>query len=230
MTIDEVLKKHEQIRNESSLADATLISAKSEIAKLTATISETKKELDIAEKSMALLLNIVEDTRGKALRFMESIVNEALKEIFVDKKVEIKLEYDASGARKRINISVIENGEEFKLKRRGGGLRQVVSFGLLVVVRYLAGIKTPICLDESLNAINSFDSENDSNQYTVNTYSFVKTICQRLGMQVILVTGKSVPEAITVADNCVNIINDHKSSVVSPKKVTKRKKKNGEKD
>lgn len=157
------------------------------------------KNIDTIQKSKQILYEIIKSTRDEALTFMEKLVNEALKEIFYDKNIKLKIQYDGEGSRKKIDLFIIENDEEYDLFSRGGGLRQIVSLGIIIVLRYISGINTPLFIDESVNAVNS----PNENLYNKNLFNFLNNVCKRLNIQIILITGRIIPEAMEIANNVI---------------------------
>ena len=181
-------------------------------------LEENKKTLktcqdnDLVYNQSKIVINeILLKTRDEALKFIEDIVTVALQEVFTNKKLKLKFQLKTDGAKTSVQAFIEEDGFLFSLDGpRGGGLKDLISIAILICVRTIVKpkIELPLLLDESFKFLHSTEQCN----YRANGFKFLKTICEKLNSQIIIITGDIVPEALQVADNVLTVKTKNKQS------------------
>lgn len=188
------------------------------VKSLSVSIDKDKKELikcednnNLFNESKEIINKIILKTRDEALQFIENIVTCALQDVFTNKNLKLKFQLKTEGAKTSVSAFIEEDGFLFPIDGpRGGGLKDLISIAILICVRTIVKprIELPLLLDESLKFLHS-TKECD---YRTNGFKFIKTICDKLNCQIIMITGDIIPEAIAVADNVLTVkIKNNKS-------------------
>ena len=119
---------------------------------------------------------------------LESIVNSALSNIFLDEEYSIKIIVDPP-TKTRKNTKYYINfyqGEELigdnttVQKTNGGGVLTVISFILKIIIGYVNSGQTLFLLDESLAQL--------STEYTENASKFIRELCDQYDLTIVLIT------------------------------------------
>ena len=209
MNIINLQQQLTQINNDYQIRQENFIKSKSEYEQLNRICEENFNKIKSCEQKNELYLEtkkiineIILNTRDNALKFIEDVITSALQEIFVDKNLELKLILNDENVKTSVSVYIKENDNLFDIESsRGGGLRDIVSFGFLVCLRKLCNIELPLVCDESFKFINSVDT----NEYNKRAFEFVKNICSKLNEQIIFITGKINKDAINVADKVIEV-------------------------
>lgn len=199
--------KLKQINNNFNIFKEDFIKVKAEYEQLNNILKENISKLEICQNNDKLyndtkkvINDIILNTRDNALKFIENVITSALQEIFVDKKLELKLILHSENVKTSVSVYIKENDNLFDIESsRGGGLRDIVSFGFLICLRKLCKIDLPLICDESLKFLNSIDD----NIYNKQAFKFVRNICDKLGEQIIFITGKINKDAINNANKVI---------------------------
>lgn len=202
------------INNKEKIIDnkkEDLIKKEISVKSLKLSINKNKENLMICDKkdklfneSKEVINKIILKTRDEALKFIEDIVTCALQDVFTNKKLKLKFQLKTEGSKTSVAAFIEEDGFLFSIDGpRGGGLKDLISIAILICIRTITKpkIELPLLLDESLKFLHS-TSECD---YRTNGFKFIKTICDKLNCQIIMITGDIIPEAIEVADNVLTI-------------------------
>lgn len=174
-------------------------------------LTECQENDTVYNQSKTVINDILLKTRDEALKFIEDIVTVALQEVFTNKKLKLKFQLKTDGAKTSVQAFIEEDGFLFSLDGpRGGGLKDLISIAILICVRTIVKppIELPLLLDESFKFLHSTEQCN----YRANGFKFLKTICEKLDSQIIIITGDIVPEALQVADNVLTVKTKNKQS------------------
>lgn len=198
--------KQDLDNKENSLREQEIV-----LRSLLLSLDEDKKSLNkciendkLFNKSKIIINEIILKTRDEALKFIEDIVSVALQEVFTNKNLKLKFQLKTEGAKTQVQAFIDEDGFLFSLDGpRGGGLKDLISIAILICIRTIIKpkIELPLLLDESLKFLHSTNQCN----YRANGFKFIKSICDKLNCQIIMITGDIVPEALQVADNILTI-------------------------
>lgn len=186
-------------------------SKKQELKMLSSNIEDNKRSLDklqsdnkIAETSKDVINSIILSTRNEAIEFIENVVNASLLDVFQNPNLKLKLQLNTEGAKTSISMFIEEEGELYDIESgRGGGLRDLVSTAVLICCRAIVKpkIELPLLLDESFRFIHS----TRDNAYKKNAFLFLKTIANKLNMQILFISGEEDKDALNAADNILFI-------------------------
>jgi len=208
-SLEQLQYKIQNINNNYKIFEQDYYKIKGEFEQLNSILNSNINKIDICNKNNELYLktkkiinDIILSIRDNALKFIEDVITSALQEIFIDKKLELKLILNNENVKTSVSVYIKENDNLFDIESsRGGGLRDIVSFGFLICLRKLCNIQLPLICDESFKFINSVDS----NEYNKNAFRFVKNICNKLNEQIIFITGKINKDAIANADKVIYV-------------------------
>lgn len=167
-------------------------------------LTTAKDKNKLAETSKEVVNKIIMSTRDEAISFIENIVNCALLDVFQNPNLKLKLQLNTEGAKTSISTFIEENGELYDIESgRGGGLRDLVSTAILICCRALVKpkIELPLLLDESFRFIHS----TKDNTYKKNAFLFLKTIANKLNIQILFISGEEDKDALDAADNILFI-------------------------
>lgn len=165
-------------------------------------LQQIKDKNKIAESSKEIINKVILSTRDEAISFIENVVNAALLDVFQNPNLKLKLQLNTEGAKTSISTYIEENGELYDIESgRGGGLRDLVSTAILICCRSLVKprIELPLLLDESFRFIHS----TKDNTYKKNAFLFLKTIANKLNMQILFISGEEDKDALNSADNII---------------------------
>lgn len=148
-------------------------------------IGELRERSDYLKMIEGYLAQFADERQAQVYRQIETTVTEGLTAVFGE---EIRLEISTKmhGARSEtvFNVVTMIDGEELRtsiMDARGGGVAGIVGFLVQAVLVLLTPNMRPIIfLDESFR--------NVSEEYQAPLGEFIKELCQRTGLQVVLVT------------------------------------------
>lgn len=213
--LKDLLNKYQ---NEYDLKENVVKEKEIALRSLALSLEENRKALTecqdndiVYNQSKTVINDILLKTRDEALKFIEDIVTVALQEVFTNKKLKLKFQLKTDGAKTSVQAFIEEDGFLFSLDGpRGGGLKDLISIAILICVRTIVKppIELPLLLDESFKFLHSTEQCN----YRANGFKFLKTICEKLDSQIIIITGDIVPEALQVADNVLTVKTKNKQS------------------
>lgn len=161
--------------------------ARHEIARIENYIRENGPRLDQMRKDMedlrvinGIFRGLIEATTTANLRRIEELANMALRDIFVDRRVEFSFTTETKRDLSTIIIHIKSNGADGTTGTHGGGLLAPIALVLRVLTNLFAGHLPLIALDESLVHV--------SEQYIEPTCNFLRQLTEELGVVVLLVT------------------------------------------
>jgi DNA repair ATPase RecN len=132
----------------------------------------------------AALIALLQQTSAANLKAIEELVTSGLQAIFEDLALSFRFEVDQARGQQTLTPVLASHGEETGpiLDSHGGGPAQVVALLLRLVTVHRLGLFPLVVLDEALNMV--------SDQYISNCATFLKGLCTRLGLDILLVTHK----------------------------------------
>ena len=166
--------------------------------------SVVTKRIDTFTELRGFLSEVSAEYRIKIWHTFNNLLTEALSRIFVKNiKFEILLENYRNQPAIEVRITEDDNVLDPQ-KSSGGGMNDIISLIFKLIFVYLRDCSNIIILDESLKFL--------SKEYLQNASDFLRDICERLEMQIILVSHKE--NLKTSADNVISIDKIDNKSVI----------------
>lgn len=161
-------------------------------------VQSAEKRKDSIAKAQVFLQTVAAKTQATVEERLSKLVTSALHTIYPENPYNFVIRFIKKRNTTECNLLFEKNGEEFNpLEESGGGPIDVASIALLVSF-IMTEKKAPILfLDEPAKNLS---------RYRVGLMSkFLKSICEKLGLQIIIVT--HIEELIKDADNAIEIVN-----------------------
>lgn len=159
---------------------------------------EAKELEDACGEAGRLLARFADERQGRVVEAIESVTSAGLSSVFAE-PMQLHLRQTVRARRVEIDVTVsTQDGLETPiLEARGGGLAAVASFLLRVTVLLLTnGARRLIVADESFAHLSA--------EYIPRMAEFLAELCERTGLQIILVTHS--PEFADAADVVVRMV------------------------
>ena len=145
-------------------------------------------EIDLLDLVAELLRTLVDAELTDGVRELESLQTEGVRAVFKDQNLKVRA--DVEVARGKVNVSLItmqqrgndpaDINEGESLDGFGGAVATVQSVLLRLSLIFRRGLRPILIFDETLPA---FDDK-----YVYNAAEFLKVLCKRLGVDILLVT------------------------------------------
>lgn len=185
MTVDELERKLTIAENKLRYLEGQKEVVSRQYADNISAIKEAELQSDVYFKAATLLQHVSQKTREQSIGKIESIVSQAIQEIYGNRSLRFKIVFE----HKRSTVAV-----EFKLwddelnqylnlvRAEAGGIRSIVStiLRLVVIDLYYPRIEGPVILDEVGSQI--------SEEYRARFGKFLQQYSQLSGRQIILVS------------------------------------------
>lgn len=170
-------------------------SAQNRQSDLTSEITNLNVKLDNFKLIEAYLAQFADERQAQVYRQIEHTVTEGLRTVFNE---DLKLEITTKmvGARSETAFSIVSKTDEGEMSTgimdaRGGGVAAIVGFLVQAVLVLLTpGMRPLLVLDESFRAVSA--------EYQAPLGEFIKDLCEKTGLQVVLVTHQ--PTIVEFAD------------------------------
>jgi DNA repair exonuclease SbcCD ATPase subunit len=145
-------------------------------------VSSLEEEETLLDLVVGLFRTLLDQEITEAVKAVEQLQTEGMQTVFTDKDLSVRAEVEIQRGKVAVNLITVETGEgEGPVEETfGGAVQTVQSILMRVIVMYLRGLRPLLILDESLPA---FD-----HGYVVNMGGFLTALCERLNMDVLLVT------------------------------------------
>ena len=164
---------------------------------LTSEIDSLRLDTDNLKLIEAYLMQFADERQALVFQQIEAVVTEGLRTIFQE---DLRFDVDTKqvGSRSEVVFSIISETESGELKTsvmesRGGGVSSVCGFLVQAVLILLTpGMRPFMALDETLRAV--------SEEYQAPLGQFIADLCERTGLQVLLVSHQ--PTISEHADVC----------------------------
>ena len=182
--------RREEVRR--SLADAR------------ASVSRIENDTQILDHVMVLMHTLIDGEITEGVKAIESLQTEGVRAVFNDQDLTVRADVEVS--RGKVNVSLIttqrqDNGDVIEgssLDGFGGAVSTVQSILLRLAIIFRRGLRPVLFLDETLPA---FDE-----RYVHNMAAFLKTLCKRMGVDILLVTHN--PTLVDAGDRAYRIKRD----------------------
>lgn len=151
-------------------------------------INELERKENVSQKASLFLQSLSDVTRTQVLDKISGIVTEALQTV-KDKNLEFRMylstERNAADL-KMVVFDKITNEEYNVLESMGGGVADLISFILrtALLVKWTPSLSRVIIADESFKHVSVKDQEKVA--------EFIKLLCDKLGLQLILISHSDV--------------------------------------
>lgn len=148
-------------------------------------IAEGNSRVDNLKLIEAFLTQFADERQAQVYRQIEATVSEGLLAVF-NEDIRLEVTTKVVGARSETVFTVVSQTDEGELRTsimdaRGGGVAAIVGFLIQAVLVLLTpGLRPVLFLDETFR--------NVSEEYQAPLGEFVKDLCERTGLQVVLVT------------------------------------------
>lgn len=174
-----------------------------EAARVASTILAEK--VDLLDLVSVLIRTLIDAEITEGVKAIETLQTEGVRAVFDDQEIQVRA--DVEVLRGKVNVSLVtvqkkENGdviEGVSLEGFGGAVSTVQSVLLRLALIFRRGLRPVLFLDESLPA---FDE-----RYVLNMAAFLKTLCARMGVDILLVTHN--PVLVEQADRAYRIRREH---------------------
>lgn len=169
-----------------------------------AAVTRIEGESQLLDHVAALLHTLIDGEITEGVRAIESLQSEGVRAVFNDQDISVRA--DVEVARGKVNVSLVttqrkENGdviEGMALDGFGGAVSTVQGILLRLAILFRRGLRPVLFLDETLPA---FDD-----RYVHNMAAFLKTLCKRMGVDILLVTHN--PALVDAGDRAYRIRRD----------------------
>lgn len=167
-------------------------------------VTRIENESQLLDHVVALLHALIDGEITEGVKAIESLQSEGVRAVFNDQDITVRADVEVS--RGKVNVSLVtsqrkENGdliEGMALDGFGGAVSTVQSILLRLAILFRRGLRPVLFLDETLPA---FDD-----RYVHNMAAFLKTLCKRMGVDILLVTHN--PALVDAGDRAYRIRRD----------------------
>jgi len=173
------------------------------LAESKASVRVLENKVDLLDLVSSLLRSLIDSEITEGVKAIETLQTEGVRAVFDDQDISVRAEVEV--LRGKVNVSLItsqrKNGETIEgvsLDGFGGAVSTVQSVLLRLALIFRRGLRPVLFLDESLPA---FDEK-----YVLNMATFLKTLCARTGVDILLVTHN--PLLVEAADRAYRIRRD----------------------
>ncbi|MAF25306.1 hypothetical protein CL634_06990 [bacterium] len=162
-----------------------------------------KKELVDEKKAHSIATSVGEEIQGEFGKQLSDMVTSCLQSVFIDDVYEFGVKFETKRNSTSVNFSLSKNGSEQQLlEGSGGGVISVVCAGLRIAMH---SIKSPranntLVMDEPFSALRGIDN-------VKRLYSMLDTFCQKLNVQLIVISSANENSDLTEDYNVISIEN-----------------------
>jgi len=168
------------------------------------TVARIDNDVQLLDHVAVLLHTLIDGEITEGVKAIEALQSEGVRAVFNDQDLQVRADVDVS--RGKVNVSLVttqrkENGDLIEggaLEGFGGAVSTVQSILLRLAIIFRRGLRPVLFLDETLPA---FDD-----RYVHNMASFLKTLCRRMGVDILLVTHN--PTLVDAGDRAYRIRRD----------------------
>jgi hypothetical protein len=155
----------------------------SESNTLKSDIVKLESQAKILDQSSEVLKSVLKTLIYEDTETIRAIVTEGLRAIFDDRDFEFKVDTSIKRGKVNIDFAIFDSLHGLELDvvdSYGGSMANIVSLLLRVICIGKLGLHPILLLDESLTHV--------SQEYIDNTGKFLKEICTKFGLDILLVT------------------------------------------
>jgi len=168
------------------------------------TIDRIENDIQLLDHVVVLLHTMIDGEITDGVKAIEALQSEGVRAVFNDQDLQVRA--DVEVVRGKVNVSLVtsqrkENGDLIEgaaLEGFGGAVSTVQSILLRLAIIFRRGLRPVLFLDETLPA---FDD-----RYIHNMAAFLKTLCRRMGVDILLVTHN--PTLVDAGDRAYRIRRD----------------------
>jgi len=159
------------------------------VSRLETTEAEVKRlenETELLELVSEMFRRLIDREVTTGVKAVEKLQSEGLQSVFTDQDLTVEAEVDVVRGKVSVDLSTVHKRPDGTTVRGsstegfGGSVTTVQSVLLRIIVIIRRGLRPFLLLDEALPA---FDSD-----YIVNVGEFLKVLCDRLGIDILMVT------------------------------------------
>lgn len=164
-------------------------------------LQELEAEKIVIEKSSIIITTVAQQTQENLSWKISGLVSLAMEAIFPDDSYEFSLKFTQRRNRTEADIFLCDTkGNQIRpFDADGGGLVNVVAFALRIAIWSLTKASRPtIILDEPFQFLHSREAH-------ARVSELLKTISEKLKLQIIMITGEETQELINGADKIIKI-------------------------
>jgi chromosome segregation ATPase len=199
--VEERLK---QLNNSLRLAQGRREEVRRSLREARDSVARLEDDSLLLDHVAALLHTLIDGEITEGVKAIESLQSEGVRAVFSDQEITVRADVEVS--RGKVNVSLVtsqrkENGdliEGLALDGFGGAVSTVQSILLRLAIIFRRGLRPVLFLDETLPA---FDD-----RYVHAMASFLKTLCKRMGVDILLVTHN--PTLVDAGDRAYRIRRD----------------------
>ena len=174
--------KLNNILNEVNLHEREISELSKSVTRYEKNLSELENLDKTYEELKNFLIAVSEKYRGQICSIFNSLITEALSKIF-EKDIIFNIKISTYRNQPAVEVFLTEEGIEVSpQKSSGGGINDIISLVVRIIFIHLQNSSKIIILDEPLKFL--------SLEYLENASSFISEICERLGIQIIMVSHK----------------------------------------
>ena len=165
-------------------------------------ISRLEAEESLLNLVLVFLQKLIDQEVTVGIKAVEALQTEGLQTIFADQDLRVKASVDIQRGKVAVDLITVQHlpdGSEIEGDPNdsfGGAVTTIQSILLRVIIQMRRGLRPLLLLDETLPAIN--------HEYLANTGKFLATLCQRLGVDILLVTHN--PALVEAADHAYRLV------------------------
>lgn len=149
-------------------------------------IINLREQQEMLRKVAELFRSLVDQEIGEAAKAVERLQTEGLKKIFYDQDLSLSTEVSIHRGKVSMGLVTSQRREDGSVVQGnssqsfGASVSTIQSLLLRIIVLIRRGLRPVLILDESLNNLNP--------DYSYNTGLFLKALCEKLGLDILMVT------------------------------------------
>jgi len=191
----------EDLRDKVSRAVGRRESVETDLKDTKARVKLLEREETLLDLTAAYVRKLIDEEVTVGVKAVERLLTEGLQAVFTDQDLRVKAEVAVERGKVAVNLVTCQknpDGSEVEGLGNdafGGAVTTVQSILLRIIIVLRRGLRPALLLDEALPA---FDGN-----YVANMGNFLRTLCARLGMDILLVTHN--PALVEAADKAYRI-------------------------
>jgi len=168
-----------------------------------AAVRSLAEKVDLLDLVSALIRSLIDAEITEGVKAIETLQTEGVRAVFDDQDLKVRADVEVQRGKVYVTLMTAQtkHGETIEgasLDGFGGAVSTVQSVLLRLALIFRRGLRPVLFLDESLPA---FDE-----RYVLNMASFLKTLCARTGVDILLVTHN--PMLVEASDRAYKIRRD----------------------
>lgn len=197
----QLLERIDQLHGGLSRVQGHRESAQQRLVQVRSEIKRLEHEEEVLDLVAELLRTLIDREVADGAKSVEKLLTEGLQAVFDDQDLSVRADTEVQRGRVSVDLLTVQKKadgtvtEGVSRSAFGGSVTTVQSILLRIIVALRRGLRPILVLDESMAAL-------DSN-YVQNMGRFLGLLCQRMGMDILLVTHNQT--LIEVADTCYRI-------------------------